>query len=349
MSTTNRRMPKEGMKLNRVILSKSPALTTPAEFGVELQVWNATGSSIAADKFVYASAYNTTATVLEPQVTLASNAASTSLAMFITTEAIANGASGNVSKSSLITSANTNAGSVGDPVYLSTAGGWTLTQPSAGSVPQVIGRIITKSATAGVILVDLGGEQAVRDVIEANTSQEFIPIKLTDWREVSSNNIPIGLSAVVNSVITTVPAGLLSQDSTPILEFANGDTDSALRINWAASNADPIVMQTPLPPDLDTGSHVVLHLRAALTSAQDTTAINADCYFNEGDTKLSPATANITNSVGSYGEYTVTMSAADVPSGAQTLTVELTPGTHANDALVVSATWLEYTRKSLTS
>ncbi len=49
---------------------------------------------------------------------------------------------------------NTNAGSVDDPVYLSeTAGGWTLTPPSAaGSIDQIIGRIAVDSASIGQIM-----------------------------------------------------------------------------------------------------------------------------------------------------------------------------------------------------
>ena len=52
----------------------------------------------------------------------------------------------------LITGVDTNSGTVGDLVYLSgTAGGWSLT---AGTVPRVIGRIIVKDATDGVIEFD---------------------------------------------------------------------------------------------------------------------------------------------------------------------------------------------------
>ncbi len=51
---------------------------------------------------------------------------------------------------------NTNAGNVGDPVYLAEAGfgtGWTLTAPGANgaSATQAIGAIVTKDAAAGVI------------------------------------------------------------------------------------------------------------------------------------------------------------------------------------------------------
>lgn len=53
-----------------------------------------------------------------------------------------------------LTDLNTNAGEVGDPVYLSaTAGSWTLTAPTgADQVKQIVGRIKVKSATVGKIV-----------------------------------------------------------------------------------------------------------------------------------------------------------------------------------------------------
>ena len=54
-----------------------------------------------------------------------------------------------------LTGLNTNAGVVGDPVYLdaTTAGSWTLTAPSgADQLKQIVGRIKVKSATVGKIV-----------------------------------------------------------------------------------------------------------------------------------------------------------------------------------------------------
>jgi len=131
------------------------------------------------------------------------------------------------------------------------------------------------------------------------------------------------------------------------LEYTNGDTDSALRLNWATSDVNPIVTEVPLPPDLDTGSDVVLHFRAAMSGATDTPTVASDAYFNEGDTKVEDVSAAVSGAT--YAEKTITIAAADVPAGAQTLTIELTPGAHDNSALYATAFWLEYTRSILTS
>lgn len=160
----------------------------------------------------------------------------------------------------------------------------------------------------------------------------FVPVPLTSLREVVSNNIT---NAAGNG-------GLMASDTTPIFEFTNGDTDSALRLRWAASNSDPIVFQVPLPPDLDEAAVVEVHLRAAMGGATDTPVISADSYFDEGDTKVEDDSTAITGTT--VAEYIISIAAADVPAGAQTFTCELTPGAHTTDTLLIYAVWVEYTR-----
>jgi len=164
----------------------------------------------------------------------------------------------------------------------------------------------------------------------ARTVKGWIPIKLTDWREAGSDDIQ-NLAA---------HGGILAKDSTPILEYTNGDTDSALRLNFAASDSNPIVVQIPLPPDLNAGADLVLHMRAAMAGTDDTPTIASDAFFNEGDTKVEDASAAITGAT--VAEYTITIAAADIPAGAQSVSIELTPGAHTTDALYIYATWIEY-------
>lgn len=189
------------------------------------------------------------------------------------------------------------------------AGGWV------GSV--ATGDIATGAVTAAKLATTL--------------KTGFVPVPLTAVREATANDIPAAAAH----------GGVLAKDTTPIFEFTNGDTDSALRLNWAASNSDAIVFQVPLPPDLDVASDVEVHLRAAMASTTDTPVIDIDSYFNEGDTKVSDASSALSDTI---AELTIAIDAADVPAGAQTLTVELTPAAHTTDALHLYALWVEYTR-----
>lgn len=186
------------------------------------------------------------------------------------------------------------------------------------------------SGSVGATQLANGGVTAVK--LSSTLITGFVPVPLTAVREISSNAIP---NAAANG-------GLLASDSTPILNTTNGDTDSALRLAWAASNSDPIIFQVPLPPDLDEASNVEVHFRAAMAGATDTPVISADSFFNEGDTKVEDDSAAVTGT--SYAEYTITIAAADVPAGAQTLSCELTPGAHTTDILYMTAIWVEYTR-----
>lgn len=121
------------------------------DYGV-MEVCNKTGVSIAAGKMVYISGFD--ATLKRPSITLADADTSAKVAQFITKAAIANNAKGLVYEKMELTGQNTNAGNVGDPVYLSsTAGGWTLSAPTgADQVVQIVGFITVKSATVGKIL-----------------------------------------------------------------------------------------------------------------------------------------------------------------------------------------------------
>lgn len=206
-------------------------------------------------------------------------------------------------------------GSTGTIQVLRTAtpGGGTLTSGGVGA---------TQLATGAVTAVKLS----------STLKTGFLPVPLTSLREVFTN------------AITNVAGngGVLASDTTPILQFTNGDTDSALRLAWAASNSDPLIFQVPLPPDLDGTAVVEVHFRAAMAGATDTPVISADSYFDEGDTKVEDDSAAVTGT--SYAEYTITIAAADVPDTAQTMTVELTPGAHTTDILYMTAVWVEYTR-----
>ncbi len=213
-----------------------------------------------------------------------------------------------------------------------------------GSVIELISNN-SKSTTAGTVsIADAGGftsqvtvEAALQEIYQHIKSiQAFIAIPLMWLRELASG-------AIGNIAAN---GGLLASDTTPILNTVNGDTDGALRVSWAASNSDPIGFQVPLPPDLDTDADLLIKMRAASAGATDTPVFSADSYFNEGDTKVEDDSDAVSDA---YAEKTITIAAADVPAGAQTLSVELTPGAHTTDALYLTALWIEYKRKILTS
>lgn len=208
---------------------------------------------------------------------------------------------------------------------------------AAGDIVEFVVSPVLSSTAGTVSVADSGGfttaatvEAALAEIYQhIQSAQGFIPVPLTTLKESDGTN-----------------ATELTGSTTPILDMANGDTDSGIILTWAASNSDAVIFQVPLPPNLDTTADVVVHFRAKMAGATDTPTIASDAYFNEGDTKVE----DVSSALGAtYAENTITITAADVPTGAQTLTVELTPGAHTTDILYLSAIWIEYTGTTLAS
>lgn len=197
------------------------------------------------------------------------------------------------------------------------------------AVSNAIGYIPVPLAT----LLEVQSNAVVGPVKAATTKK--IPLLLNDIREVASNNF---LNAAGNG-------GLLATDTTPILQYTNGDTDSAARLNWAGGNSDPIALQFTLPEDYDEASAITLKFLAAMAGATNTPTLSVDWFVDVGDTKVTAATGGVTGTTPAV--YTSTLTAGDVPAIAaatgKTVSVEVTPGAHAADALYVYAVWAEYT------
>jgi hypothetical protein len=193
-------------------------------------------------------------------------------------------------------------------------------------------------ADAGSLITGVTVEAALAEIMTGiKTAQGFVPIPLQSFREVSSGVVG---NAAANG-------GVLASDTTPILTSINAATDGCQIIKWAASNNDVIAVSIPLPPDLDDAAAVVVHCRIVSAGTTDAVGFTVSGWFNEGDTKVDATSG--TNQTTTWSEVTASFGASDVPAGAQTMTIFLTPVAHTTDYLSMSACWLEYTQKCLTS
>ena len=89
---------------------------------------------------------------------------------------------------------------------------------------------------------------------------------------------------------------------------------------------------------------MTFHARIASDDISDVVGFDLDTYFNEGDTKVQDSTTTVAVS-DVYTEVTATIANADIPSGAQTCTIELTPIAHDSDTLWCTGTWITYTKQ----
>lgn len=214
---------------------------------------------------------------------------------------------------------------------------------AAGDIIEMV-EFAVLSTTAGLVSFADGDGNTSAATVEAAleelyndriNAQGFIPLSLTDLRETTNFNVG---NIAANG-------GLLASDTTPVLSAINGATDGCQVLTWVASNNDQVTFSTALPPNLDDAADVVVHFRLKSGGTTDAVGFTLASYFNEGDTAV--ADTSETNQTSTYAEKIATIAAADVPAGAQTLTVGLTPVAHTTDTLVLSGLWVEFTTKIL--
>lgn len=178
-----------------------------------------------------------------------------------------------------------------------------------------------------------------RQVDGAYAQHFWVPVPFMQMREVVSNDLTgttsIGAAGSPGLAITDI----LHKHSTPILEFTNADTDSAIRLNWAASNSDAVAFQVPLPPHLDPSTNLTVKFYGAMGGTTDSLVVASDAFFDLGDTKVEDNSGTVTGTA--PANYTITIAAADIPIGARTVSVELTPGAHTNDTFLLYSCWVE--------
>lgn len=241
----------------------------------------------------------------------------------------------------------------GTEAIFKAAGSVTLTNSLGVTIQALTTGLIVKATavsrtSAGVTTwtsTSLNGQEYTT----LTTTLGAVPIPLWAWREVVSND-----TAALATAGTTGSGGVLATDTTPTLEYRNGDTDSSLRILWATSNVDPLVTQVMIPFDADLTQPILFKAMGLMSGTSNTPVLSLDTYFRDGGGSV---TAKIEDDTAAFSDAvevkTATIAAADIPSvSAGTplfATIEITPGAHATDTLTLYGTYLQYTKKLLAS
>jgi predicted ThiF/HesA family dinucleotide-utilizing enzyme len=194
------------------------------------EVHNATGGPLTAGMLVTVTGYNTATGLLN--VAKADADDPTKPAMFILLDAIADGASGTAAQEYIQGGLNTNAGVVGDPVYLSaTDGGWTLTAPTGASqIVQKVGQIVVKSATVGSIWFYLSGASQAPSKVGTGSLQALA---------IAAANLSASLQAVVSGQreVYNATGGILAVGT--LVAISGYDATEGLPTVLAATPATP--------------------------------------------------------------------------------------------------------------
>lgn len=107
-----------------------------------------------------------------------------------------------------VTGVNTSGASVGAPVYLGENGAWTLTVPGAGLLRQIVGRVRTIHASAGMIEFNLDAAEAVPAPADALLEHQLRHKPHGDVRQAAWGLVRFTGSTADNDRITiTGPSG----------------------------------------------------------------------------------------------------------------------------------------------
>lgn len=232
-------------------------------------------------------------------------------------------------------------------VTITTQASVTMASLTSGQVAELTARTAT---TWNVVIHATTSATSLNAAITSLTTQYgFIHIPLTSWREVVSND-----TAALATAGTTGSGGVLATDTTPTLEYVNGDTDSTLRMLWATSNVDPIVTQIMLPSDCDISAGIAFKAVGIMSGSSNAPVLSLDTYFYAGAAVVTTKVEDDTTAFGpALSTVTASIATGDIPSTAAGVpvfaTIEVTPGAHATDTLQITGTWIQYTKKLLTA
>lgn len=179
----------------------------------------------------------------------------------------------------------------------------------------------------------------LESVVSAHTTHLInaaasVGISLYDLREVDANGDVANIAA---------NGGLLASDTTPILR---GDAAESQEVSWAADDVDLVAFQMALPSDFNDAGDATLELVVS-SGTTDAASFGVETGWDGGalvsDTADDAATKSETPHT-----ITATIALADIATGAERVTVILTPPAHSTDAIQLHSARLKYTRKYLT-
>jgi len=195
-------------------------------------------------------------------------------------------------------------------------------------------------ASGGKITLESG---ATFDDAALTSRRGFVPLDLFGLRAIASNDFQ-DEAVVSTGGSEKASGGILAglEGAVGYLKRVNGATDKAARVELKANTTGEFQFgPVALPPDLDDGQPVTVHLLAEMAGATDTPTIDVQAFAGKGDTEMGGATPALSNAI---VEKTVTLAAADIPAHPSFLNIILVPGAHTTDAIYLYAAWIEYQR-----
>ena len=135
--------------------------------------------------------------------------------------------------------------------------------------------------------------------------------------------------------------GVGASDSDPVLR---GDANGSQEWSWAnGSHVGAIGTEFPLPDDFDGSQDVTLEIDVYSGTTDAATMAVATSW--DGATEVTDSASDSATKSATRHSITATIDKADVPDSAKTLSLRLTPPTHATNAVQVCRVALKFTTK----
>lgn len=161
-----------------------------------------------------------------------------------------------------------------------------------------------------------------------------VAVSLYDMREVDATGDVSNIAA---------NGGLLASDTTPVLR---GDAAESQELSWATGNVDLIAFTLALPSDFNDAGDATLELVVS-SGTTDAATIGVETGW-DGNALVSDSADDSGTKSATAHTISATIANADIATGAERVTVILTPPTHATDTIQLHSARLKYTRKYLT-
>jgi hypothetical protein len=202
-----------------------------------------------------------------------------------------------------------------------------------GGVLAALGVGAAQLASDSVTTVKILANNVTAAKVTATMRTGIIHLPLLNW--------VISAGALGNIAANT---GIMASDSTPTLTRVNGATDPTMVITWVANGILAVTCGSIIsPPDLDGTQPVNFNMFAAMGGGTDHPTSTLGMFEGVGGATIGgamPAMAGGTTPAVYTKACTVTATAA----APKPWSFIFTPAAHANDTLLVYATWLSYTR-----
>ncbi len=205
-------------------------------------------------------------------------------------------------------------------------------------------------ANAAVTTAKLAANAVSAATLSATLATGSISLPLMEWRDASVTANQVGVIAV-GGLGTAGSGGILGSDgaTAATLKRRNLATDKSIELFWTNGIVTEVHQHIMLPIDVDFTASVVFKMRARMAGVTDVPTVAVGFWQNGAvgayvaSTNQGGNTAAVTGT--SIAEYTFAVVSANLVAGSRNVTLTLVPAAHATDILIVSSTWLEYTRK----